>query len=113
MDQNVGIGIDLGGTFIKYALGFRQGNILKEKKIATDSQATNRVILDQMAEAIREMATFARNKGYIPSVVGIGTPGCVDVERGFLQGSTPNFRFWSEVHVGKEIERGVNICSLC
>jgi glucokinase len=109
MDQNVGIGIDLGGTFIKYALGFRQGKILKEKKIPTDSQATNSAILGQLSEAVREMAEFARNNGYIPSVVGIGSPGCVDVERGFLKGSTPNFRFWSEVHVGKEIESSVNI----
>ncbi|TFH02984.1 MAG: ROK family protein [Calditrichales bacterium] len=109
MKQKVGIGIDLGGTYIKYALGNQDGEILKEGKRPTDAQADSGRILEQISESIMDMVQFAHENKLSPSVVGIGTPGCVDVSKGMLKGSTPNFKSWKKVDIGLEIEKRVRI----
>ncbi len=103
MKNRIGIGIDLGGTFIKYALGRENGEILAEGKKRTTTDGSNEVILNEIADAISEMIQLAKKKRLKPSVIGIGTPGCVDVNEGFLKGGTPNFRYWSQVPIAAEI----------
>jgi len=105
MKKRIGIGVDLGGTFIKYALGDEDGTIIKKGKMPTDAGARNEVILDHMAEAIKEMKMAAGDYGYQPVVVGVGTPGCVDVEKGVLRGGTPNFRHWIRVPIAEELNK--------
>ena len=107
MKKRLGIGVDLGGTFIKYALGYEDGLILKEGKRRTEADAPNNKILDDIANSVLEMKNLAKSQGLKPSVVGIGTPGCVDVNEGFLKGGTPNFKFWSEVPIATEIKKRV------
>jgi glucokinase len=109
MKKIVGIGIDLGGTTIKYALGDSTGTIIKQGQLSTNANAHNNVILDQIAKAVRELITFAGGNGLKPAVIGIGTPGCVDIRQGFLKGSTPNFRHWKQVAIGEEISNRVHI----
>ena len=105
MKKRIGIGVDLGGTFIKYALGDENGSILKKGKKPTDAKAKKEVILDRMSEAVNEMKIAAQANGYQPVVVGVGTPGCVDVEKGVLRGGTPNFRHWFKVPVAEELKK--------
>jgi glucokinase len=105
MVKRTGIGIDLGGTFIKYALGDEDGTILKKGKRPTDSKAKNNIILDHISEAISEMQAYAKLNGLRPRVVGVGTPGCVDVQRGILRGGTPNFLHWIKVPIAEELKK--------
>lgn len=105
----VSIGVDLGGTTVKYALGSEQGEILKEDEKPSYAQKEVTKILDNIGECIREMKEYAQSNGLNPVAVGMGTPGTVDVPHGILMGSTPNFRYWKEVRVAEELKKRVHL----
>jgi len=105
MKTRTGIGVDLGGTYIKYALGDESGKIIKKGKKPTHADAKNEVILANIADAIEEMKDYAAAHRLQPLVVGVGTPGCVDVDRGILRGGTPNFRYWIKVPIAEELNK--------
>ncbi|MEE9118069.1 MAG: ROK family protein [Calditrichia bacterium] len=107
MKKKIGIGIDLGGSSIKYALGTDQGEIIKENERPSHATEGIETIIDEISEAITEMVDYAKSVGLIPSVVGMGTPGSVDVITGFLKGSTPNFKHWHDVPIKSKIEKKV------
>jgi len=109
MKKKIGIGIDLGGSSLKYALGTAQGEILKEGKRPSHATKGTAIILEEIFQAISEMVNHAKSLGLKPSVVGMGTPGAVDVTTGFLKGSTPNFKFWNDVPIKSELENRVKL----
>jgi glucokinase len=109
MRRKVGIGIDLGGSSLKYTLGTAQGDILKESRRPSHATKNVEIILNQISQAIFDMVSFAKTIGVVPSVIGMGTPGAVDVTRGILKGSTPNFEHWHDVPIKDEIEKKVNL----
>jgi len=109
MKKNYGIGIDLGGSSLKYALGTSLGEIIKKNERPSHSTEKIEVILNEIYQAILETMEYAKSKGLKASVIGIGTPGAVDVTKGFLKGSTPNFKYWQNVPIRDEIESKVNL----
>lgn len=109
MKPEIGIGIDLGGTSLKYSLGNANGEILVQKQRPSHAQSAKSKILSVMKVAIAEMLTYASSKKLKPSVIGIGTPGSIDVSKGLLKGSTPNFKYWKDVPISDEIESEFNL----
>jgi glucokinase len=109
MKKKIGIGIDLGGSSLKYALGTSQGEIIKKNERPSHATEKIEVILHEISEAILEIIAYAKAKRLKPSVIGMGTPGAVDVAHGFLKGSTPNFKHWQNVPIRDEIEKKVNL----
>jgi glucokinase len=109
MKKRIGIGIDLGGSSIKFALGTEQGEILKRGKRPSYAQEDYPIILDEISKAINDLVVYAKSIGKKVSAIGIGTPGSVDVTSGFLKGSTPNFRYWKKVPIKKELEQKVGL----
>jgi len=109
VNPKIGIGIDLGGSSLKYALGTAQGEILKEGKRPSHATKGTNIILNEISQAIIEMGNHAKSLGLKPIVVGMGTPGAVDVTTGYLKGSTPNFKFWHNVPIKHELEKRVNL----
>jgi glucokinase len=103
------IGVDLGGTAIKFALATEDGKIIREDKKPTDSEATKETILANLSDAIRQMKKYAEQHGYKPVTVGLGTPGSVEIHSGFLMGSTPNFLHWQNVQIKKELEKEIKL----
>lgn len=109
MSNKIGIGIDLGGSSLKYALGTSQGEIIKKNERPSHATEIVEVILNEISQAIQDMVAYAKSKGLKPSVVGMGTPGAVNVSTGSLMGSTPNFRYWKDVPIRDELEKKVNL----
>ena len=108
-EKRTAIGVDLGGTSIKFALATEDGKIIKEDKKPTNTEAEKEVILASLSAAIKEMKEYAQHKGYHPITVGLGTPGSVEIKSGFLMGSTPNFLHWRNVQIKKELEKEVGL----
>ncbi len=104
MGKQVFIGVDLGGTAIKYGVCDEKGTILIEKKRPTSAQAAANEILEDIATGINELLKESREMGTKVKGIGMGTPGSVDVVQGFLQGSTPNFRYWRDVPIRAFLE---------
>ena len=109
MKKKIGIGIDLGGSSLKYALGNAQGEIIKEGIRPSHATEGTDIILSEISQAIIEMINHAKSLSLKPVVVGMGTPGAVDVTTGYLKGSTPNFKFWHDVPIKSELEKKIDI----
>ncbi len=109
MEERVGIGVDLGGTSIKYALASDTGRIVKEGIRPSYSQSDKMLILDNVATAINDLLQYARSENIRVDVVGIGTPGNVNIKTGMLMGSTPNFRDWRDVNISTELGSRINL----
>ena len=73
------VGIDLGGTFIKYGAVSADGSILSRGKVKTPRGCGYEQTLNAIADAVRELS----RAGSVQSV-GIGAPGVIDGERGIV-----------------------------
>jgi glucokinase len=109
MSKIYGIGIDLGGTSIKYALGSTDGEILMSRQRPSYVSEDKTKIIDQIVRSIQELKEFAVLNNIRPTVIGVGTPGCVDIRTGYLSGSTPNFRSWRNINIATEVTKTVGI----
>ena len=74
------IGIDLGGTFVKYGAVDENGNILKKDKIPTPLGCDYGVTVSAIASAGKGMIAGMG----VPESVGIGCPGVIDGEHGIV-----------------------------
>jgi len=109
MEERVGIGVDLGGTNIKYALASETGKIFKEGLRPSYAQSDKMTILSNLATAVDDLMRYARSENIRVDVVGIGTPGNVNIETGMLMGSTPNFRDWCDINLSDELGSRINL----
>lgn len=74
------IGVDLGGTFVKFGAVDESGNILKKDKIPTPAGCDYGATVSAIAEAVKGMIA---DMG-APESVGIGCPGVIDGEHGMV-----------------------------
>ena len=74
------IGIDLGGTFIKFGAVDESGNILKKDKIPTPAGCDYRATVSAIADTVKNMTA---DMG-MPKSVGIDCPGVIDSEHGMV-----------------------------
>ena len=85
----IGIGVDIGGTFVKIYVMKQDGEILRKEKIETNYENGAEEFLKQIAAFINEI------KAQYPSeqvAVGVGAPGDVDHQKGVLR-YNPNLKF--------------------
>lgn len=85
----IGIGVDIGGTFVKLYVMNECGEILRKEKIETSYEHGAEGFLKQIADFINQ------TKAQYPdqqTAVGVGAPGDVDNQRGVLR-YNPNLKF--------------------
>lgn len=97
-NQHYAIGIDLGGTFVKYALVTESGEILFDGKLPVGDDATREDTLDTIQESIQQVVNEATKKGVNLKGIGIGTPGVVD--DGIVLGGADNLDRWENLDLG-------------
>jgi glucokinase len=96
--------LDLGGTFLKYALGTREGEILLKDKKPSEADQPRAAVFRVMFEAIDEMVKAGAEFQGVVRAIGCGSPGSVDFDRGKLLGNTPNITDWGNADIRGEIE---------
>ena len=99
INQPHAIGIDLGGTFIKYALVSQSGEILFEGKLPVGGDATREDTLDTIEESIQKVVDEAAKKEIQLKGIGIGSPGVID--NGVVLGGADNLDRWENIELGK------------
>lgn len=102
MSKKFAIGIDVGGTNLKFGLVDKKGKILKKKTLPTLSYLGKDAVLKQIIKGIRDI-TFQLKDRDIPGL-GIGTPGLVDSRRGVVYELT-NILGWKKVPLKQILER--------
>ncbi|MDP3920239.1 MAG: ROK family protein [Candidatus Omnitrophota bacterium] len=78
------IGVDLGGTKIEAVALDEQGKVLCRERISTEQEGGYRHILNRVKQLV---ATFSELCSAEEFTLGIGTPGAVSYETGFLKNS--------------------------
>lgn len=78
------IGIDLGGTFVKYGLVGEDGEIIKKGKVATPAGCGYAETAEVIVSAARQISA---EHGAPVCGLGIGAPGVVNGEKGIIRSS--------------------------
>lgn len=104
IDTSAAIGIDLGGTNIKYALINRNGDVVKESLRATEVEKGRNGVIDNLRLCISELNDFAKDQNLNVVGVGVGTPGIIDV--GLVLGGAENLPEWESLPLGGILGRG-------
>jgi len=93
------VGIDLGGTFIKFALVARSGEIVFSEKLAIGPAASREDILETIGQAIKMTLQAASEKALPVAGIGIGSPGvCCN---GIVVGGAENLNGWVDVRLSE------------
>jgi glucokinase len=92
-------GIDLGGTFVKYALVSEAGDILFDGKLPVGGKAKREDILDAVKKSIQKVLDKAIVESVTIAGIGIGSPGIVC--DGVVQGGADNLDCWMDVHLAE------------
>ncbi len=102
--MNYSIGIDLGGTQIKYGLVSFDGKLIFEKSVPTEAERGADIVTQNIVKAIKEVQEYCLAENIVPSAIGIGTPGIVDKANRIVLGGADNIVGWSQVYLADRIE---------
>jgi glucokinase len=95
------IGLDLGGTNLRAAAVDQEGNLLELISGQTNLAEGREAVISDMVESIQ--ALRGRHQGRFAGV-GIGVPGFIELDRGFIVGSN-NLPQLEQYPIRDEIER--------
>lgn len=104
--MKVAIGIDLGGTNIKYALVSEKGEVIREANKPTGVEKGRSHIVDSLKECIIELNELATSEGFDVVGAGIGTPGIID--NGLVLGGAENLPDWESLPLGGILSKDLN-----
>ncbi|MBR2081628.1 MAG: ROK family protein [Elusimicrobiaceae bacterium] len=85
----IGIGIDIGGTFVKLYVMNDHGEIFRQEKLDTDYSKGSKGFIAQIGQFINAIQTEFSDQRV---AVAVGAPGDVDNQRGILR-YNPNLKF--------------------
>lgn len=95
------VGVDIGGTKINIGK-IRDGRIIKEIGLPTNSERPEKEIVKDLIKGIKEI-TDEHTIG-----IGIGVPGLLDEKKGIIY-NLINIPSWHEVNLKSEIETAMNL----
>ena len=112
MNNLYAIGIDLGGTSIKYALISNEGEFPFQGKRPSLADISAEAVIEQLIKAINEVKAFATEQRYNIEGIGIGTPGIVDETNRIVLGGAENIKGWEKLHLADIIEKATGLPTL-
>ncbi len=103
------LGIDLGGTSVKFGRATEGGVVEYQSKSATRSAKGRDALLAQLADIGESMLTETTRLNYKVQYLGIVTPGAVDAEYGRIIGGSPNLPDWVGAEISATVEKKLGI----
>lgn len=98
------LGIDIGGTWIKYGVIDTEGHILFADRAKTRGAEGQKATLDGIVDCARAMMDWAARAGHTPVSVGIGSPGTINPSTKKVQPPTPNLTTIIGTNLAKLVE---------
>jgi glucokinase len=106
LKQNVIFGMDIGGTNIKSGIIDAEGNILHTDTVPTEAQTGGRDSrLSKLFDIAERQSAVAKERGWTPIALGVGTAGYVNAREGRIGYATSNLPGWTGVPLRAEMER--------
>lgn len=103
------IGIDLGGTSIKYALVDKTGNSFFEGKLPSFASVSATKVIEQLIKAATLLKDEAEKQNWTVRGIGLGTPGIVDETNRIVLGGAENIAGWENIDVASPLEKRMNL----
>lgn len=100
------IGIDLGGTNIKYGLVDISGNIINQGLRPTKREGKSFTVIDELKRTISDQLDFATEKRINIAGIGIGVPALV--EKGYIIGCSGNLPEIERLQLGNMLAEYFN-----
>ncbi len=104
MSKTYAIGIDLGGTSVKYALIDNEGVFHFQGKLPSKADVSAEAVIGQLVAASKETMASAQQLGVAVEGIGIGTPGIVDETNRIVLGGAENIKGWENLNLADRIE---------
>lgn len=105
--QILNVGVDVGGTNIKFGVTDENGRVLLQSKARTESNRGSDAILASIIRSVEEMLSRGGiDLGQVRSI-GLGVPGTTDSKNGVVV-FAPNI-FWRNVEIVKAIRQAFDI----
>ena len=98
--EKYNLGIDIGGTFIKYALVDKNYNIKEKWKVKTIKFDTKDELYDYICSNIKNIDSI--------DVIGISAPGLIDEDSNVKSYAAPNVVIMYGTNINDEITKRVN-----
>lgn len=93
------VGLDLGGTSLKYGLVSATGAVLRKGERAVPVDAGRSGVFDCMRGAMEDAFGWARDESVQIVGIGAGCPGTIDVQQGISLGPTPHLPDWEDAPI--------------
>ncbi len=106
--KKVSIGIDIGGTNVKLGLVDEKGSVLLNDTFLTKSASSKSQLLDKLVGHIEMLRAEANHRKLKLVGIGIGAPGAIDVEHGFVY-FFPNIPGWENTPLKKILEKKLKL----
>lgn len=103
------IGIDLGGTMIKYAIVSSDGEIIYQSSTLTPLDKGVNGIVDAFIVAAKAAIDEASQRGVEISGIGIGTPGIVSKDGRTVVGGAENIPEWHNLPLADSLEASLGL----
>ena len=112
MMERYAIGIDLGGTSVKYAVVASSGEVLFNGQLPALAQESAEAVLGQVLKGVEACREYALSEGLTLAGVGIGTPGVVSADGRTVLGGAENIAGWENVPLADRIEEAGGLKTL-
>lgn len=109
MKKEYAIGIDLGGTSVKYALIDNEGVFHFQGKLPSMADVSAEAVVGQLIAAVNEVKGVAEKEDYKIEGIGIGTPGIVDSTNRIVLGGAENIKGWENLPLADRIEAEIGL----
>jgi len=102
-ERNFSVGVDVGGTNIKFGITDESGKILLQQKTRTEPERGSEVIVASIIDGIRAILLKSSLRLQDIESIGLGVPGTADSLHGVVV-YAPNL-FWRNVEIVKAIRQ--------
>lgn len=99
---DVAIGVDLGGTNLRFGIVDESGRILARKRTRTGADKGYHAVLTRLTGGIESLAAKAVAMGHRVTGAGIGVPGIIAADLGVVRFS-PNLPGWDDIPLKRDV----------
>ena len=103
--RKLSIGVDIGGTSIKFGVVTKEGEIIEKSSLDTFADEGPEKVMEQIKKGIKP---HLKKYGKEINGIGIGSPGTVKLKKGIIE-NPPNFKGWKSEALGKTIKKEFKI----
>jgi len=103
MSKRCSIGVDLGGTNIKFGVVSESGEVLHKGMLSAQVNLGREAILSNLRLAVKRSLAFSQRQRIEINGIGVGSPGSVNLRTGRIEGSCPNLPQMLGVNLKKRL----------